>query len=61
MAVRGAVAPLARWYTDLRSATAKAVLTAESVALRTTAEILPRSLTGNPGHNTRAAKKQKGS
>jgi hypothetical protein len=57
----GAVAPLARWYTDLRSATSKAVLTAESEALRAMAEALPRSLTGKPGHNTRASKKQKGS
>jgi hypothetical protein len=57
----GAVAPLARWYTDLRSATAKAVLAAESEAIRAVAEALPRSLTGKPGHNTRATKKQKGS
>ena len=57
----GAVAPLARWYTDLRSATSKAVLTAESEALRAMAEALPRSLTGKSGHNTRATKKQKGS
>ena len=57
----GAVAPLARWYTDLRSETSKAVLTAESEALRAVAEALPRSLTGKSGHNTRATKKQKGS
>jgi hypothetical protein len=57
----GAVAPLARWYTDLRSETAKALLAAESEALRAMAEMLPRSLTGKPAHNTRATKKQKGS
>ena len=42
----GAVAPLAQWYTDLRSETSKAVLAAESEALRAMAEALPRSLTG---------------
>jgi len=40
----GAVAPLARWYTDLRSATAKAPLKAESEANRALADALPRKL-----------------
>jgi DNA-binding PadR family transcriptional regulator len=41
-----AVPPLAHWYTGLRSNTAKALLTAESQAIRAMAEALPRSLTG---------------
>ena len=53
----GAVVPLAQWYTDLRSETSKALLTAESEALRAMAEALPRSLTGKSWHNTRAPKK----
>src|SRR5664280_578957 len=40
----GAVTPLARWYTDLRSATTKALLTAEAEAIRAGAGALPRSL-----------------
>jgi len=58
----GAVAPLARWYTDLRSETAKAVLTAESEALRAMADALPRKLTGKPPkRSTRPPKPQRGS
>jgi hypothetical protein len=53
--------PLAQWYSYLRSSTAKALLTAESSAIRAMADALPRKLSGKPGPNTRAAKKQKGS
>jgi DNA-binding PadR family transcriptional regulator len=52
----GAVAPLARWYTDLRSETAKALLTAESEAIRAMADALPRKLTGKPRRSTRPPK-----
>ena len=57
----GRLAPLPRLYIELRSSTAKALLTAESVAIRAMADALPRKLSGKPGHSTRAAKKQKGS
>jgi DNA-binding PadR family transcriptional regulator len=53
--------PLARFYSELRSSTAKTLLTAESVAIRAMAESLPRKLSGKPGRSTRAAKKQKSS
>lgn len=56
----GAVVPLARWYTDLRSETAKALLSAESEAIRAMAEALPRKLTGRPARSTRPPKTQKG-
>ena len=52
---------LPRWYSDLRSSTAKALLTAESAAIRAMADALPRKLSGKPTHGNRAAKKQKGS
>jgi len=52
----GAIAPLARWYTDLRSETAKALLTAESEAIRAMADALPRKLTGKPRRSTRPPK-----
>jgi hypothetical protein len=55
-----AVAPLARWYTDLRSASAKTLLAAESEATRAMAEALPRKLTGKPKRSDRTVKKQKG-
>jgi hypothetical protein len=55
----GALAPLARWYTDLRSATATALLAAESEAIRAMAEAQPRKLTGKPRRNTRPPKGQK--
>ncbi len=42
----GAVAPLARWYTDLRSETVQALLTAESEAVRAMADSLPRNFAG---------------
>src|ERR1035441_8451358 len=43
---QGDVTPLARWYTDLRSATTKALLTAEADAIRAMAEALPRKVNG---------------
>ena len=52
---------LPRWYNDLRSSTAKALLTAESVAIRAMADALPLKLSGNAKHSTDATKKQKGS
>src|ERR1017187_423349 len=52
----GEVAPLARWYTDLRSATAKALLTAESEAIRALADALPRKLTEKPRRIAHASK-----
>ena len=54
-----AAAPLARWYADLRSETAKAVLRAESEAIRAMADSLPRNLTGMPKANKRSTKSQK--
>jgi DNA-binding PadR family transcriptional regulator len=54
-----AAAPLARWYADLRSETAKAVLRAESEAIRAMADSLPRSLTGKPKPNKRSTKSRK--
>jgi DNA-binding PadR family transcriptional regulator len=56
----GVVAPLARWYTDLRSETATALLAAESDAIRSIADALPRKLTGRPARSTRTPKTQKG-
>ncbi len=53
--------PLPRLYSELRSSTAKALLTAESVAIRAMAAALPRKLSAKPGHRARAAKKQKSS
>jgi DNA-binding PadR family transcriptional regulator len=40
------VPPLARWYVEMRAGAAKAVLSAESDALRKTAKALPRKLAG---------------
>ena len=57
----GAVAALARWYTDLRCETAKALLTAESEAIRAMADALPRKLTGKPRRSTRPPKPQRDS
>jgi hypothetical protein len=56
----GKLPHLPRWYNDLRSSTAKALLTAESVAIRAMADALPPKLTGKPKGSTRAAKRQKG-
>jgi DNA-binding PadR family transcriptional regulator len=55
-----AVAPLARWYTDLRSSTSKALLAAETEAIRATADSLPRSLMGKRGRSISSPKGQKG-
>jgi hypothetical protein len=57
---QGDVPPLARWYTDLRSQTAKALLTAECSVIRAMADSLPRSLTGKRGRNTHPPKGQRG-
>ena len=54
-----AAAPLARWYADLRSETAKAVLRAESEAIRAMADSLPRNLAGKPKPNKRSTQSQK--
>jgi hypothetical protein len=50
--------PLAQWYNNLRSWTAKALLTAESEAIRAMADALPRKHSSAARHSTRAAKKQ---
>jgi DNA-binding PadR family transcriptional regulator len=55
-----ALAPLARWYSELRSSTARTLLTAESSAIRAIAEALPRNLTAKPRRSIRATKKRKG-
>jgi len=47
------VTPLARWYTDLRFATTKALLTAEAEAIRSMVNGLPGKLTGKPRRSTR--------
>jgi DNA-binding PadR family transcriptional regulator len=57
----GALPPLPRWYSDLRSSTATALFTAESAAIRAMADALPRKLSGRARHSTRASNKQKGS
>jgi hypothetical protein len=57
----GKVAPLARWYCEMRSTAAKALLTAECSAIRAMADSLPRNLNGKRGRNTRPPKGQKGS
>ena len=56
----GKLPPLPRWYSDLRSSTAKALLTAESAAIRAMADALPRKLSSVTGRSTVAAKKHKG-
>ena len=56
----GGVAPLAGWYTDLRSEASKALWKAESEAIRATADALPRKLTGRPARSTRAPNTQRG-
>jgi DNA-binding PadR family transcriptional regulator len=45
-AAPGEIAPLARYYGEMRSAAAKALLTAECSVIRAMAESLPRSLVG---------------
>jgi DNA-binding PadR family transcriptional regulator len=49
---------LPRWYGELRSSTAKTLLTAESEAIRAMADALPLKLSSGARHSTRAAKKQ---
>jgi DNA-binding PadR family transcriptional regulator len=56
----GALAPLGRWYSELRSASAKALLTAESASIRAMADALPRNLSAKPRLSSRAKKKQMG-
>jgi DNA-binding PadR family transcriptional regulator len=56
-----AVAPLARWYSDLRSGTTKALLAAESDAIRAMAATLPRKLTSKPMRNIHTPKAHKDS
>ena len=51
---------LPRWYNDLRSSTAKALLTAESAAIRAMADAFPRKLTGKRKPSAPAPKKHKG-
>jgi DNA-binding PadR family transcriptional regulator len=55
-----AVAPLARWYADLRSSTEKALLAAEVEAIRAMVYSLPRRLTGKRGRSTLPPKGRKG-
>jgi DNA-binding PadR family transcriptional regulator len=57
----GEVAPLARWYCGMRSAAAKALLTAECSVIRAMADSLPRSLTGKRRPCARPPKGHKGS
>ena len=55
-----ATALLARWYTDLRSATAKALVKSEAEAIRAMARALPRILTGKPKRRAGSGKRHKG-
>ena len=57
----GDVTPLARWYTDVRSEAAKALLTAECSVIRSMADTLPRTLRGKTKRSARSPIKQKGS
>jgi hypothetical protein len=52
----GAFAPPARWYTDLRAATAKALLIAQAEVIRAMAEAVPRKLAGKPKRSAGAVK-----
>ena len=56
-----AAVPLARWYTDVRSEAAKALLTAECSVIRSMADTLPRTLRGKTKRRARSPIKQKGS
>jgi DNA-binding PadR family transcriptional regulator len=53
--------PLARLYSEMRSAAAKALLKAECSVIRAMADSLPRSLAGKPRHSKRPARSQQGS
>ena len=55
-----ATALLARWYADLRSAAAKALVTSETEAIRAMADALPRNHTGKPKRSAGSVKRQKG-
>jgi DNA-binding PadR family transcriptional regulator len=55
------VAPLARYYGEMRSAAAKALLTAECSVIRAMVDSLPRSLTGKPRRSRRSPQGRKGS
>jgi DNA-binding PadR family transcriptional regulator len=55
----GEVAPLARWYCEMRSAAAKALLTAECSVIRAMADSLPRSLTSKPTRSRRPPRGRK--
>ena len=57
----GDVIPLARWYTDVRSEAAKALLTAECSVIRSMADTLPRTLRGKTKRSARSPIKQRGS
>jgi DNA-binding PadR family transcriptional regulator len=57
---QSAVAPLARYYDEMRSAATKALLTAECSVIRAMADSLPKSLTGKRGRSTYTPKDQKG-
>ncbi len=52
---KGNVAPLAKWYSEMRSAAAKALLTAECSAIRSMADSLPRSLRGKTKRSARSS------
>jgi DNA-binding PadR family transcriptional regulator len=54
----GKVAPLARWYCEMRSTAARALLTAECSAIRAMADTLPRSLTGKTRRRTPTPKRK---
>jgi hypothetical protein len=54
-----AVAPLARWYTDLRSSAGKALLAAEADAIRVVVDSLPKKLNGKPKPIKRPTKSRK--
>ena len=59
--VHDSSSPLARWYTALRSETAKSLLTAESQAVRSMAEALPQSLSGDSTPSMNSIKTKKAS
>jgi DNA-binding PadR family transcriptional regulator len=48
------VPPMARWYVEMRSAAAKALLTAECSVIRAMADSLPRKLAGKAKRSSRA-------
>jgi hypothetical protein len=57
----GMLPPLPRWYNDLRSSTAKALLIAESAAIRAMADALPENSPVRPRAALELPKKQKDS